>query len=143
MAALLPKRKTKALLLDNWKAIFEKDALFVNLQYGDVKEDLETLRKNGLEIIDFPKVDYRNDLDDWLSIASACDGIISISTALVHFARAVGQKVALIMPEKQGPWILGLNDSESIAYKNVRIYRREKGENMSDLVDRVASLIIT
>ena len=47
------------------------------------------------------------------------------------------------MPEKQGPWILGLSDSQSIAYKNVRIYRREKGENMSDLVDRVASLIIT
>ncbi len=137
------QRKTKALLLDNWKAIFEKDALFVNLQYGDVKEDLEILRKNGLEIIDFPKVDYRQDLDDWLSIASACDGIISISTALVHFAGAVGQKVALIMPEKQGPWILGLDDNESIAYKNVRIYRREKGENMSDLVDRVASLIIT
>ena len=137
------QRKTKALLLDNWKAIFEKDALFVNLQYGDVKEDLEILRKNGLNIVDFSKVDYRQDLDDWLSIASACDGIISISTALVHFAGAVGQKVALIMPEKQGPWILGLNDSESIAYKNVRIYRREKGENMSDLVDRVASLIIT
>ncbi|MFL2656409.1 MAG: hypothetical protein ACJ0F0_02110 [Burkholderiaceae bacterium] len=78
-----------------------------------------------------------------MSIAAACDGIISISTALVHFAGAVGQKVALIMPEKQGPWILGLSDSQSIAYKNVRIYRREKGENMSDLVDRVASLIIT
>ena len=104
---------------------------------------LEILRKNGLEIIDFPKVDYRQDLDDWLAIASACDGIISISTALVHFAGAVGQKVALIMPEKQGPWILGLKDTQSIAYKNVRIYRREKGEEMSDLVNRVASIIIT
>ncbi len=137
------QRKTKALLLENWKPIFEKDALFVNLQYGDVREDIEVLRKNGLKIVDFPKVDFRQDLDDWLSIAAACDGIISISTALVHFAGAVGQKVALIMPEKQGPWILGLSDSQSIAYKNVRIYRREKGENMSDLVDRVASLIIT
>ena len=25
-------------------------------------------------------------LDDWVAIAGACDGIISVSTALVHFA---------------------------------------------------------
>lgn len=137
------QRKTKALLLENWKPIFDKNALFVNLQYGNVNEDLEYLRKNGLNIVDFPKIDYRQHLDDWLAISAACDGIISISTALVHFAGAVGQKVALIMPEKQGPWILGLTDTQSLAYKNVRIYRREKGEQMSDLVERVASIIIT
>ena len=108
-----------------------------------MKEDLEILKKNGLDIVEFPKINYKNDLDDWLSIAAACDGIISISTALVHFAGAVGQKVAIIMPEKQGPWILGLTDTESIAYKNIRIYRREKGEEMSDVVERVASIIIT
>ncbi|OUT96818.1 MAG: hypothetical protein CBC01_07620 [Betaproteobacteria bacterium TMED41] len=137
------QRKTKALLLENWKAIFEKDALFVNLQYGDIKEDLEYLRKNKLNLINFPKVNYKTDLDDWVAITAACDGIISISTALVHFAGAIGQKVALIMPEKQGPWILGLSDTQSIAYKNVRIFRREKGEELSDLIKRVASLIIT
>ena len=47
------------------------------------------------------------------------------------------------MPEKQGPWVLGLEDTQSIAYKNVRIYRREKDEKMSDLVERVARIIIT
>ncbi len=137
------QRKTKALQLENWKPIFKKNALFVNLQYGDISEDTKYMKENGIEVVDFPKVDYRQDLDDWLAIAAACDGIISISTALVHFAGAIGQKVAIIMPEKQGPWILGLTDKQSIAYKNVRIYRREKGEEMSDLINRVASIIIT
>jgi len=136
------QRKTKALQLENWKSIFKKNALFVNLQYGDISEDLEYLKKNNIEITCFPKVNYRTDLDDWLAIAAACDGIISISTALVHFAGAIGQKVALIMPEKQGPWILGLSDTQSLIYKNVRIYRREKGEKMSNLIDKVASIII-
>lgn len=136
------QRKTKALQLENWKSIFKKNALFVNLQYGDISEDREYLKKNNIEITCFPKVNYRTDLDDWLAIAGACDGIISISTALVHFAGAIGQKVALIMPEKQGPWILGLSDTQSLVYKNVRIYRREKGEKMSNLIDKVASIII-
>jgi ADP-heptose:LPS heptosyltransferase len=136
------QRKTKALQLENWKSIFKKNALFVNLQYGDISEDLAYLKKNEIDITCFPKVNFRTDLDDWLAIAAACDGIISISTALVHFAGAIGQKVALIMPEKQGPWILGLSDTQSLIYKNVRIYRREKGEKMSNLIDKVASIII-
>ncbi|OUW01414.1 MAG: hypothetical protein CBD16_05600 [Betaproteobacteria bacterium TMED156] len=136
------QRKTKALQLENWKAIFNKNALFVNLQYGLISEDLDYLKDNDLNIICFPKVNYRTDLDDWLAIAAACDGIISISTALVHFAGAIGQKVALIMPEKQGPWILGLEDKQSVVYPNVRIYRREKGEEMSNLIEKVASIII-
>ena len=61
---------------------------------------------------------------------------------MVHFAGAIGQKVALIMPEKQGPWILGLEDKQSVVYPNVRIYRREKGEEMSNLIEKVASIII-
>ena len=44
-------------------------------------------------------------LDDWVAIAAACDGIISVSTALVHFAGAIGQKVAVVMPGNKGPGI--------------------------------------
>ena len=72
------------------------------------------------------KLDFRNDIDEWLAIASACDGIISVSTALVHFAGAVGQKIAVVMPGKQGPWHLGLDDKESMAYKNVRIFQKRE-----------------
>ena len=56
----------------------------------------------GFEFITFPKVDYKKNLEDWLAIAAACDGIISVSTALVHFAGACGQKVGIVMPEPQG-----------------------------------------
>ena len=78
-------------------------------------------------------------LDDWVAIAAACDGIISISTALVHFAGAVGQKVAVVMPGKQGPWHLGLEDKESMAYKNVKIFRPTiREESIDNLIQRVA-----
>ena len=50
----------------------------------------------------FPKLDFTVHIDDWVAIAGACDGIISVSTALVHFAGAIGQKVAVVMPGEQG-----------------------------------------
>ena len=90
----------------------------------------------------FDDLDFKTDLDDWVAIAGACDGIISVSTALVHFAGAIGQKVAVVMPGEQGPWHLGLDDTESIAYKNVRIYRPTKSESLPELISRVSKLIV-
>ena len=122
--------------------IFRKDAIYVNLQYGDIMEDLKYLKEKKQEIHIFPKVNFVKDLDDWLAIAAACDGIISVSTALVHFAGAIGQKVAVVMPSQFGPWHLGISDTQSIAYKNVRIYRPTEDEPLDSVVNRVANLIV-
>ncbi|MDA9689904.1 hypothetical protein N9V13_05785 [Betaproteobacteria bacterium] len=137
------QRKTKELAIQNWEPIFKKDALFVNLQYGDIRNEAEYLKSNGYNMTIFNKLNYKEHLDDWLAIAGACHGIISVSTALVHFAGAIGQKVAVVMPSHQGPWHLGMKDTESIAYKNVNIFRPDKNESTHDLITRVANLIIT
>ena len=52
------------------------------------------------------------------------------------------KKVAVVMPSKYGPWHLGVDDKQSIAYKNVRIYRPEKGEPLENTINNVADLII-
>tara|TARA_E500000178_G_scaffold356701_1_gene437535 strand:+ start:150574 stop:152268 length:1695 start_codon:yes stop_codon:yes gene_type:complete len=135
--------RTKALGISNWLPIFEKGALCVNLQYGNTKEEEEFLRGKGFEFITFPSLDYKKNLDDWLAISAACDGVISVSTALVHFAGACGQRVGIVMPEPQGPWILGIDDEWSIAYPNVAIFRRNRDETVRDLVDRVAGVIVS
>lgn len=136
------QKRAKGLAIENWLPIFEKGALCVNLQYGDTSKEEQFLREKGFEFVTFPKVDYKKNLDDWLAIAAACDGIISVSTALVHFAGACGQKVGIVMPEPQGPWILGIEDTWSIAYPNVAIFRRDRDETVRDLVDRVAGVIV-
>ena len=135
------QRKTKELELKNWEPIFKRDALYVNLQYGDLTEEIKYLKQNNHNLVFFPELDFKVHLDDWVAIAGACDGIISISTALVHFAGAIGQKVAVVMPGEQGPWHLGLEDNESMAYKNVKIYRPTQKESLDQLIKRVSMLI--
>jgi hypothetical protein len=135
------QRKTKELELKNWEPIFKRDALYVNLQYGDVSEEVKFLKQRKHDLLFFPELDFKIHIDEWVAIAGACDGIISISTALVHFAGAIGQKVAVVMPGEQGPWHLGLNDEQSMAYKNVKIYRPTPKESIDQLIQRVSLLI--
>ena len=137
------QKRNKALEISQWLPIFERGAVCVNLQYGKTKEEEDYIESLGHTLVSFPKLDFKRNLDDWMAIAAACDGIISVSTALVHFAGACGQKVAVVMPEPQGPWILGTHDDWSLAYPEVSIFRRNRTESVRDLVDRIAGVIVS
>lgn len=137
------QKRNKALEISQWLPIFERGAVCVNLQYGNTKEEEDYIESLGYTLVSFPKLNFKRHLDDWMAIAAACDGIISVSTALVHFAGACGQKVAVVMPEPQGPWILGTDDDWSLAYPEVSIFRRNRTESVRDLVDRIAGVIVS
>lgn len=136
------QKRTKAMEIEDWTPIFERGALVVNLQYGDCTAEEKWLEERGYQFVTFPKLDFKKDLDDWLAIAAACDGILSVSTALVHFAGACGQRVGVIMPQPQGPWILGMEDDWHLAYPEVHIFRRDAGESTRQLIDRVSGSIL-
>ena len=102
---------------------------------------MKWLEERNFHLRTFPEVDFKRDLDTWLSISAACDGIISVSTALVHFAGAVNQKVAVVMPDVQGPWILGIDDTRSIVYPNVHYFRKGARETNDELIQRVIRII--
>lgn len=126
----------------DWLPLFDSNTLIVNLQYGDTSLEQQIINNLGLEMISFNNVDFTEHLDNWLSIAAACDGVTAISTSLVHFAGACGQKVSVVMPYRQGHWTLGLNDSESIFYPNVRIFRKLDDEPNSSLILRSTTLML-
>ena len=135
------QQRNKTFDVTYWEQIVRSAGAVVNLQYGNVQEDLNTLRASGVNVINFEKIDFKKDLDTWLALAAACDGIISVSTALVHFAGAIGQKIAVLMPEKQGPWILGIDDRRSIVYPNVYIFRPQSESTLEDLANEVSRII--
>jgi hypothetical protein len=117
-------QKIKNIEFLDWLPIFDANTLIVNLQYGDTLEEQALVKSLGLEMISFNDIDFTSEIDQWMSIAAACDGIVSISTSLVHFAGACGQHVRVVMPFSQGHWSLGLNESDSIFYPNVHIERK-------------------
>ena len=135
------QQRNKTIEIEKWLPVFDTGAYVVNLQYGDTTEDVEFLKSKGYDIRCFSEVDFKLDIDTWVTIAGACDGLISVSTALVHFAGAANQKIGLVMPERQGPFIWGLDEARSIVYPNVHIFRRDTDESMLELIRRVSRIV--
>ena len=126
----------------DWLPLFDNDTLIVNLQYGDTLSEQELVKNLGLEMLSFNDLDFTKDLDQWLALSAACDGVISVSTSLVHFAGACGQRVAVVMPFKQGHWSLGLDETESIFYPRVSILRRQNAQPLSSLILNASSYLM-
>jgi tetratricopeptide (TPR) repeat protein len=112
---------------------------FISLQYGDVATERALAKENGWPVTFIDGIDFKKDIDNWLSLACACDQIISVSTALVHFAGAAGRRVDLLIGDFQAPFIWGLEEGLSLPYPNVHITRKTKEESLESLFDRVGT----
>lgn len=130
--------KIKSINFSDWLGVFDKDTLVVNLQYGNTDAEQHLAKAHGLDMVSFNQLDFTQDLEHWLALAAACDGITCISTSLVHFAGACGQKVSVVMPYNQGHWSVGMTDTESIIYPNVNLFRLEAKEDITSLIKRAA-----
>jgi tetratricopeptide (TPR) repeat protein len=119
-------QKTKTLEIELWDPIFQhEDVVFVSLQYGEVNKEKAYLSERYKNVRWIDGLDFKKDLDGWFSLTCSCDDIISVSTALVHFAGAAGRSVHLLLSDRGAPFIWGLHDDVSIAYPDVKIYRKK------------------
>ena len=86
------KNKNKSLSLEEFiLGIYTPNVCFVNLQYGDNKNEINNIRKKyNIDIIDFEEVDIYNDIDDFASLIDACDVIVSIENMLFALSGAIG-----------------------------------------------------
>ena len=132
-------QKTKTLDIELWDPIFKRDdVIFVSLQYGDVTKEKTYLNGRFKNIRWIDGLDFKKDLDGWVSLACACDDIISVSTALVHFAGAAGRSVHLLLSDRGGPFIWGLEEGPSIAYPDIKIYRKKLSETNESFFENVS-----
>jgi len=133
-------QKTKTLEIELWDPLFagHPDCVFVCLQYGDTTKEKAYLAAKFKNVRFIDGIDFKKDLDSWHALACACDEIVSVSTALVHFAGASGTKIHLLLSEKGAPFIWQLEGAEAICYPNVSIYRKQVGETASDFFNSVA-----
>lgn len=85
--------------LSDWKNILQiPNVQFVNLQYGDCSLEISSVKEHfGVDIINFPYLDIKNDLDSLAGLIANLDQVISISSFTAAFAPALGIKTSLLM----------------------------------------------
>ncbi len=86
--------------------LLRSDVIFVNLQYGDCESEISEFEKaNGIEILRWRDINLKDDLDQVMALISCLDAVVTVGTAVVSLAGAVGCKIILIEP--YGPFDLG------------------------------------
>lgn len=107
---------------DAWEPVLRTPGpVFVNLQYGDVTEELKLARERfGVEIWTPPGIDLREDLDDVAALSSAMDLVIGFSNATFNLAAATGAPAWLI--SAKGAWT-PLGTDRYPWYPQARLYQ--------------------
>lgn len=110
---------------------------FVNLQYGDTKNEIkEVKRELGIDIISYDKVDNFNDIDGLTSLIQACDTVVSVDNITCQLSGALGKEVHVLLTYGSWwGWMVSRNDSPW--YDSVKIYRQEENVAWTDLFKKI------
>ena len=128
----------KSTILEDWTSILSKqDCYFINLQYGDVKEELEQFQQQtNLMIYQDEEIDSLRNLDDFAAQVSALDLVISTSNTTVHMAGALGKQVWTLLPYiPDWRWMLEREDTPW--YPCMRLFRQSETRTWSGVFDQV------
>ncbi|HHZ92226.1 TPA: tetratricopeptide repeat protein [Candidatus Poribacteria bacterium] len=130
----------KSTILEDWTSILsQQECYFINLQYGDVKEELEQFHlQTDLMIYQDEEIDSLQNLDDFAAQVSALDLVISIDNMTVHMAGALGKKVWTLLPYiPDWRWMLDREDTPW--YPSMRLFRQSETGDWSRVFAQVRS----
>ncbi len=126
--------------LAQWGEILRTPGVvFVNLQYGDCREELEEAhRLFGVEIRQAPGLNLKDQLDDAAALTRALDLAIAPNTSVFAMAGAVGTPT----------WMLNLDSDWTMLgsdgmpwFPSVRVYRKGLNEAWEVLLAQVAGAL--
>jgi tetratricopeptide (TPR) repeat protein len=116
---------------------------FVNLQYGDVRAEVEALpdRYNSNIIVD-PEVDSLSDLDGFAAQVAALDAVVTISNTTAHFAGALGVPTWVCLPRGHKQlWYWFAAGDYSPWYRSIRIQRSAPGAGFIEIKQTLEMLL--
>ena len=110
-------------LMQVMSAMKDLEVEWVNLQYGDVSEEIAQVEQAlGVVVRQVQGVDVDHDLDAWLGLIAGCDAVLTSSNSTAHFAGAVGTPGVVVVPQGKGKlWYWHLQDGPSPWYKSLRV----------------------
>ncbi|MGB7579494.1 MAG: tetratricopeptide repeat protein [Pseudolabrys sp.] len=117
---------------------------FYSLQKGQPGEaelgELKRSNWNGPEIIDFAS--QLNDFSDTAALMENLDLLITVDTSTAHLAGALGKPV-WILNRFETCWRWLLERTDSPWYPTAKLYRQEKSEDWTNVIQRVKTDLVS
>jgi hypothetical protein len=111
------------------RGLWRPGVRLVNLQYGDVSEEIEQVRARlGVEVHCYEGVDNREDMDGLASLLEACDEVVTVGNATAHLAGAIGKEASVLLPHVAG-WRWMAEGPTTPWYSSLTLLRRQLGQD--------------
>lgn len=129
------KPKARAMGLEAFKPIMKAiDADWISLQYKDPTDEI---RESGMNVHHWKRACETDDYDDTAALVAELDMVISVPTAVVHLAGAMGVKTHCLTPP-EADWAF---HSGFPWYKSVELFWKKPGETWSQCAARYAQSV--
>lgn len=136
-------RNKSLTLTDMIPLLQERDAAYVSLQYGAATADPAQLQaETGITVIQDPEIDPLADIDGQAAQITACDMVLTVSTAAAHLAAALGIPTLVLLRQDWGQlWYWGDRGETTPWYPSARICRAALGASAGQLVGQAAPVL--
>ncbi len=112
----------KSVRIKDFEPLFTNDRLIINLQYGNIEEDVDYLLSQNKNLKIFKDLDLFNDIESCMGLLKSLDLFITVSNSTAHFAGALGIPTILICPKQSSTYYYwDTHTGSSIWYKNMKI----------------------
>ena len=137
-------RRKRSTRLEQWQPILSLPGItFVNLQYGDCRDDLAGVKSAlGVTVHDWPDADPLTDLDNFADQIAALDLVISVDNSTVHMAGALGTPAWTLLPVASD-WRWMLDREDSPWYPSMRLFRQSTPGNWDNVFARLVRELCT
>jgi tetratricopeptide (TPR) repeat protein len=134
--------KRRSLGLETFAPILAlPDCEFVSLQYGDVDAEIAAARAAlGRPIRLFPKPEI-DDFEELAGLVEALDVVVSVQTAVVHLAGALGKDCLAMLPYSP-EWRYMANTSTMPWYRSVQLHRQAAPGDWNPVLREVTDALL-
>ena len=119
-------QKFRTIRLEELKPLLASvPAHWVSLQYKDAEKEIADFKREnpGIDIVQYEGATLTKDYDDTAALVAELDLVITIQTAVVHLAGALGKECWILLP-KYSQWRWGESWNTTPWYNSVRCFRQ-------------------
>ena len=117
--------------------LYDEEIITVNLQYGDIGKDLETVEKRySSNFLIFEDIDKFSDLESLAALIKCCDVVITSSNVTVPLASALGVPCHLILNELHD-WKWYSQTNSSYWYPKCSLHKYSSSEELASILDEL------
>ncbi|WP_161957194.1 tetratricopeptide repeat protein [Aestuariivirga litoralis] len=129
-------------LIDLAPLLQTEGVTFVNLQYGEVADEIAEVRDAlGVRVHEVAGLDVFNDIDGLLALVAGCDGVLTTSNVTAHLAGALARPGVVLVPTGKGCLWYWQGGANNLWYPSLRrVAQQQAGQWQAAIHTAVASV---